>query len=85
MAAGVGIVASDIESIRELIDHEREGILVPIDKTDSVRGPSVEELMHGPDGEPVLVREGNALAAAFHPELSGDLRLHRLFAECAAY
>ena len=31
----------------------------------------------GPD--PVLVRQGPVLAAAFHPELSGDLRLHHLF------
>lgn len=26
--------------------------------------------------EPVLVRQGNIIAAAFHPELSGDSRLH---------
>ena len=31
----------------------------------------------GPD--PVLVRRGPILAAAFHPELSRDLRLHHLF------
>ncbi len=31
------------------------------------------------DGDPVLVRQGPFLAAAFHPELSGDLRLHDLF------
>jgi 5'-phosphate synthase pdxT subunit len=31
------------------------------------------------DGEPVLVRQGVALAAAFHPELSGDTRLHEFF------
>jgi 5'-phosphate synthase pdxT subunit len=31
------------------------------------------------DGDPVLVRRGPVLAAAFHPELSGDLRLHHLF------
>jgi 5'-phosphate synthase pdxT subunit len=28
-------------------------------------------------GEPVLVRQGNIIAAAFHPELSGDLRIHQ--------
>lgn len=33
----------------------------------------------GPD--PVLVRQGVVLAAAFHPELAGDLRLHHLFLE----
>ncbi|MHB8466757.1 MAG: pyridoxal 5'-phosphate synthase glutaminase subunit PdxT [Acidimicrobiales bacterium] len=30
-------------------------------------------------GDPVLVRQGPVVAAAFHPELSGDLRLHHLF------
>jgi 5'-phosphate synthase pdxT subunit len=33
------------------------------------------------DGDPVLVRQGPILAAAFHPELAGDLRLHHLFLE----
>ena len=33
------------------------------------------------DDEPVLVRQGPILGAAFHPELSGDLRLHHLFLE----
>jgi len=31
------------------------------------------------DGDPVLVCQGPLLAAAFHPELAGDLRLHHLF------
>jgi pyridoxal 5'-phosphate synthase pdxT subunit len=31
--------------------------------------------------EPVLVRERNILAATFHPELTGDDRVHRLFVE----
>lgn len=29
--------------------------------------------------DPVLVRQGSILAATFHPELSGDSRVHRLF------
>jgi 5'-phosphate synthase pdxT subunit len=33
------------------------------------------------DGDPVLVCQGPLLAAAFHPELAGDLRLHHLFLE----
>jgi len=33
------------------------------------------------DGDPVLVCQGPLLAAAFHPELAGDLRLHDLFLE----
>ena len=30
-------------------------------------------------GDPVLVRSGACVGATFHPELSGDLRLHELF------
>jgi 5'-phosphate synthase pdxT subunit len=41
-------------------------------------GPGVEVLA-ALDGRPVLCREGPVLVAAFHPELSGDLRLHQLF------
>ena len=40
-------------------------------------GPGVEVLaQHG--GDPVLVRQGNVVAATFHPELTADRRLHRL-------
>jgi len=31
------------------------------------------------DGHAVAARQGNMLAVAFHPELSGDERLHRLY------
>jgi len=41
-------------------------------------GPGVETLATR-DGAPVLVRQGNLLAATFHPELSSDTRVHRLF------
>jgi 5'-phosphate synthase pdxT subunit len=33
------------------------------------------------DGHPVAARQGDLLAVAFHPELSGDERVHRLFIE----
>lgn len=39
------------------------------------------EVLAAVDGHPVAVREGNALAIAFHPELSGDDRLHARFLE----
>jgi pyridoxal 5'-phosphate synthase pdxT subunit len=47
-----------------------------------IRAPWVEEVGEGVevlaevDGHPVAVRQGNVLAVAFHPELSGDLSLH---------
>jgi 5'-phosphate synthase pdxT subunit len=33
------------------------------------------------DGDPVLVRQGNLMAATFHPELSVDRRVHGLFVQ----
>jgi 5'-phosphate synthase pdxT subunit len=33
------------------------------------------------DGEPVLVRDGRLLLAAFHPELTDDVRVHERFLE----
>jgi pyridoxal 5'-phosphate synthase pdxT subunit len=44
-------------------------------------GPGVEVLARDPNGGPVAVRQGRVLATAFHPELTGDRRLHRLLAE----
>ncbi|MBV9284217.1 MAG: pyridoxal 5'-phosphate synthase glutaminase subunit PdxT [Acidimicrobiia bacterium] len=50
-----------------------------------IRAPYVErvgdgvEVLARVDDHPVLCREGRVFAAAFHPELSGDLRLHELF------
>ena len=49
-----------------------------------IRAPWVAE--HGPEvevlgrveGHPVAIRQGNMLAVSFHPELSGDARLHEL-------
>ncbi len=46
-------------------------------------GDDVEVLAES-KGEAVLVRQGNAMGAAFHPELSQDLRIHHLFAESIA-
>jgi len=46
-------------------------------------GSDVEVLARR-ENSPVLVRQGNILAATFHPELSQDRRVHRLFVEMAA-
>ena len=43
-------------------------------------GPGVEVLAQR-DGSPVLVRQGHVMAATFHPELSIDRRVHRLFVQ----
>ena len=42
-------------------------------------GDSVEVLASLDDGRPVAVRQGHMLATAFHPELTDDSRMHKLF------
>jgi 5'-phosphate synthase pdxT subunit len=50
-----------------------------------IRAPLVErvgedvEVLAVHDGVPVLVRNARCTVAAFHPELTDDSRLHRLF------
>jgi 5'-phosphate synthase pdxT subunit len=50
-----------------------------------IRAPVIEELRDGVetlaevDGAPVAVRSGRIIGLAFHPELTSDRRLHRLF------
>ncbi|MEU0474867.1 pyridoxal 5'-phosphate synthase glutaminase subunit PdxT [Streptomyces olivaceus] len=52
-----------------------------------IRAPWVEsvgaaaEVLAEHEGHVVAVRQGNALATSFHPELTGDHRVHRLFAD----
>jgi pyridoxal 5'-phosphate synthase pdxT subunit len=45
--------------------------------SDAPEGPGGE----GAAGRIVAVRQGRVLATAFHPELTGDTRVHRLFVE----
>jgi 5'-phosphate synthase pdxT subunit len=46
-------------------------------------GPGVDVLARLDDGRIVAVRQRNVLATAFHPELSGELRFHRLLVTMA--
>jgi len=52
-----------------------------------IRAPRIAETGAGVEvlarreGFPVLVRQGNLLAATFHPELSQDRRVHKLFVD----
>jgi 5'-phosphate synthase pdxT subunit len=62
------------------------GVFIRAPLVESVK-PQVEVLAalvpsgDGTDGErtPVLCRQGHVLVSAFHPELTGDLRIHELF------
>jgi pyridoxal 5'-phosphate synthase pdxT subunit len=46
-------------------------------------GPGVEVLARF-RGEPVLVRAGRVVAATFHPEITGEHRIHEMFRHMAA-
>ncbi len=47
-------------------------------------GPGVDILARLDDGRIVAVRDRNVIATAFHPELAGESRFHRLVATMAA-
>jgi 5'-phosphate synthase pdxT subunit len=77
---GYGSQAASFET-----DLEVSGIAAATFTAVFIRAPRILRVGEGVDvlasvgADPVLVRQGPVLAAAFHPELSGDLRLHHLF------
>jgi 5'-phosphate synthase pdxT subunit len=68
---------ADLELVGET--EPLRGIFIRAPRVREV-GPGVEVLAER-EGEPVLLREGRFLAAAFHPELTEDTRVHELFLE----
>jgi pyridoxal 5'-phosphate synthase pdxT subunit len=61
------------------LDRPFHGVFIRAPRVESA-GPAVEVLAtHG--GDAVLVRQGRVMAAAFHPELTADPRLHERFVE----
>jgi len=65
-------------------DLEVEGESEPM-RAVFIRAPWIEEIGPGVEvlaeveGRPVLAREGRILVASFHPELTGDTRVHEMF------
>ncbi len=55
-----------------------------------IRAPVIEAAGHGVEvlaeraGAPVLVRQGRLLASSFHPEMTGDPRVHEMFVKMVA-
>ncbi len=83
---GYGRQAQSFEA--ELVLGSGEGPLLP---AVFIRAPLVVsvgaevDVLAELDGVPVLVRQGPVLASCFHPELTPDRRVHRMFAEmCVA-
>jgi len=73
---------------RQIDSSIRKGLFLndPIEMV-FIRAPKIERVGPGVEviategHDPVLVRNGNAIAATFHPELSDDRRIHRYFLE----
>jgi len=71
---------------RQLDSSIREGKFdnTPIEMV-FIRAPKIErvgpavEILTTEGEDPVVVRQGKVMAATFHPELSGDTRVHRTF------
>lgn len=84
---GFGRQVDSFEADLDVPALEREGAQVDVDvplHAVFIRAPYVESVGEGVQvlatvGDlPVLCREGRVTVAAFHPELSGDVRLHEL-------
>jgi len=74
-----GRQVASFEADLELPGEEKplRGVFIRAPRVDRV-GEDVEVLAKL-DGEPVLLRQGRYLVATFHPELTGDTRVHELF------
>jgi pyridoxal 5'-phosphate synthase pdxT subunit len=65
-------------------DVDLEGDALPL-RGVFIRAPRVKEVgdrvevLAELDGDPVLLRQGRFLVASFHPELTGDTRVHQRF------
>ena len=68
---------SDIEVVG--LDHVFHAVFIRAPKVCAV-GPAVDVLATH-EGVPVLVRHGHVMVASFHPELTGDARLHAMFVQ----
>ena len=87
--AGLGALDIDIRRNaygRQIDSSIRQGLLGtdPIEMV-FIRAPKIErvgpavEVLATEGNDPVVVRQGNVMAATFHPELSADTRVHRAF------
>ncbi len=87
----LGVV--DLTVRRNAYGRQRESFETPLDVEGVadgfpgvfIRAPVVErvgddvEVLAEHEGRPVMCRQGNVAVCSFHPELSGDLRLHQWF------
>jgi 5'-phosphate synthase pdxT subunit len=78
---GYGRQVDSFETGLELVGDTKPflGVFIRAPRVEAI-GPDVEVLASY-DGDPVLVRHEQLLAACFHPELTDDARLHARFVE----
>ncbi len=76
---GYGRQVKSFEADLDLAGDDRplRGVFIRAPRVEQA-GPDVEVLAEL-DGEPVLLRQGRFIVAAFHPELTDDTRVHELF------
>jgi pyridoxal 5'-phosphate synthase pdxT subunit len=76
---GYGRQIDSFETDLEVVgfDHPFHAVFIRAPKVVTI-GPLVEVLAEH-DGVPVVARQGHVMVASFHPELTGDARLHARF------
>ena len=76
---GYGRQIDSFEADIDVVDFDRpfHAVFIRAPKVVGV-GPNVEVLAEH-DGVPVVARQGHVMVASFHPELTGDARLHARF------
>ena len=70
-------------NIAEIGDPDLHAVFIRAPKVIKT-GTQVQVLARTEDGTPVVVRERNMLATSFHPELTDDSRLHKLFLDMSS-
>jgi 5'-phosphate synthase pdxT subunit len=76
---GYGRQVDSFETDLDVVDFDRpfHAVFIRAPKVASI-GANVEVLAEY-DGVPVVARQGHVMVASFHPELTGDARLHARF------
>jgi pyridoxal 5'-phosphate synthase pdxT subunit len=76
---GYGAQLDSFEAELDVAGLEGDSFPAVFIRAPVVEDPGSAEVMATLEGRPVALRQGRVMALAFHPELSGDVRLHREF------